>query len=53
MIISTGEPYDVPLFKAARHVLACYGNDRLSLAGLSDVIFLGAACRGVLPVAIA
>ncbi len=52
MIVSTAEPYDVPLFTAARHVLACYGNDRFSLAGLSDVIFLGAACRGVLPVAI-
>ncbi len=52
MVVSTGEPYDVPLFKAARHVLACYGNDRLSLAGLSDVIFLGASCRGVLPVEI-
>ncbi|HTV92407.1 MAG TPA: beta-N-acetylhexosaminidase [Verrucomicrobiae bacterium] len=53
MIVSTGEPYDVPIFAQARHVLACYGNDSLSLAGLADVIFLGTACHGVLPVEIA
>ena len=53
MVVSTGEPYDVPLFTRARHVLACYGNDEVSLAGLSDVIFLGVACAGVLPIALA
>jgi beta-N-acetylhexosaminidase len=53
MVVSTGEPYDVPLFARARHVLACYGNEDVSLAGLSDVIFLGVPCAGVLPVAIA
>jgi beta-N-acetylhexosaminidase len=53
MIVSTGEPYDVTLFPQARHVIACYGNDSLSLAGLADVMFLDAACRGALPVAIA
>lgn len=53
MVVSTGEPYDVPLFTRARHVLACYGNDEVSLAGLSDVIFLGAPCTGVLPIALA
>jgi len=53
MIVSTGEPYDVPVFGQARHLIACYGNDSLSLAGLADVIFLGAACHGVLPVDIA
>ena len=51
MIVSTAEPYDVRLFAQARHVIACYGNDRVSLAGLSDVIFLGEPCSGVLPVA--
>jgi hypothetical protein len=53
LVVSTGEPYDTPLFARARHVLACYGNDEVSLAGLSDVVFLGAACAGVLPVALA
>ncbi len=53
MIVSTAEPYDVPIFTQARHVIACYGNDSLSLAGLADVIFLGTACQGVLPVEIA
>ena len=53
MVVSTGEPYDVPLFARARHVLACYGNDEVSLAGLCDVIFLGVPCAGVLPIALA
>jgi beta-N-acetylhexosaminidase len=53
LVVSTGEPYDVPLFGPARHVLACYGNDDVSLAGLADVVFLGAPCIGALPVALA
>ncbi|MGC2242601.1 MAG: hypothetical protein WBA06_03150, partial [Candidatus Aquilonibacter sp.] len=53
MVVSTGEPYDVPLFSRARHVLASYGNDDVSLAGLCDVIFLGVPCAGVLPIALA
>jgi beta-N-acetylhexosaminidase len=52
LVISTGEPYDIPLFSRARHVLACYGNDEVSLAGLADVVFLGAPCNGVLPIAL-
>jgi len=52
LIVSTGEPYDLPHFANARHLLACYGNDPVSLAGLSDVVFCGAACRGVLPIAL-
>lgn len=53
MIVSTGEPYDVALFAQARHVIACYGDDAVSLAGLAEVIFLGVPSRGVLPVEIA
>jgi beta-N-acetylhexosaminidase len=53
LVVSTGEPYDLPLFARARHVLACYGNDDVALAGLADVVFLGAPCTGVLPVALA
>ncbi|MGB6985116.1 MAG: hypothetical protein WBD74_03970, partial [Candidatus Aquilonibacter sp.] len=52
LVVSTGEPYDLPLFARARHVLACYGNDNVSFAGLADVVFLGAPCIGVLPVAL-
>jgi beta-N-acetylhexosaminidase len=53
LVVSTGEPYDLTLFARARHVLAAYGNDEVSLAGLADVVFLGAPCTGVLPVALA
>jgi beta-N-acetylhexosaminidase len=53
LVVSTGEPYDLPLFARARHVLAAYGNDEVSLAGLADAVFLGAPCTGVLPVALA
>jgi beta-N-acetylhexosaminidase len=53
LVVSTGEPYDLPLFARARHLVACYGNDDVALAGLSDVIFLGAPSTGVLPVALA
>jgi len=53
LVVSTGEPYDLPQFTRARHLLAAYGNDDVSLAGLADVIFLGEPCKGVLPVALA
>ena len=53
LVVSCAEPYDVPLFARARHVLAAYGNDEVSLAGLSDAIFLGTPCRGALPIALA
>ncbi len=53
MVVSTGEPYDLPLFTSARHVLACYGNEEVSLAGLADVIFGGSPAQGTLPIALA
>ena len=52
LVVSTGEPYDISLFARARHVLACYGNDDVALAGLTDVVFLRAPCSGVLPIAL-
>ena len=52
MVVSTGEPYDVPLFARATRA-RLYGNDDVSLAGLCDVIFLGVPCAGVLPIALA
>jgi beta-N-acetylhexosaminidase len=50
MIVSVGEPFDAPLFSAARHVLAAYGDDPASVAGLADVIFGGSMPTGTLPV---
>jgi beta-N-acetylhexosaminidase len=52
LVVSTGEPYDLPLFTRARHLVACYGNNDVALAGLADVVFLGAPSTGVLPVAL-
>jgi len=52
LVVSTGEPYDLPLFARARHVAACYGNDDVTLAGLADVVFAGVPGEGTLPVAI-
>ncbi len=44
------EPFDIPLFAAARHVLAAYGDDAASVGGLADVLFGGSAPGGKLPV---
>ena len=50
IVVSTAEPYDTALFPQARHLLACYGDDRPSMAGLADVLFSSHEARGVLPV---
>ncbi|MBV9233460.1 MAG: hypothetical protein JO030_05405 [Candidatus Eremiobacteraeota bacterium] len=50
LVVSTAEPFDLPLFPRARHLLACYGNDAASLGGLADVLFGGAMPSGQLPV---
>jgi hypothetical protein len=50
MIVSVGAPFDTPLFTAARHVLAAYGDDPASAGGLADVIFGGSMPTGTLPV---
>jgi beta-N-acetylhexosaminidase len=52
LVVSSGEPYDLPLFAAAKHVLACYGNDEAAFAGLADVLFRGIFPGGVLPIAV-
>jgi methylmalonyl-CoA mutase cobalamin-binding subunit len=53
IVVSTVEPYDLPLFPTARHLLATYGNDAASIAGLADVLFGGSLPEGRLPVEVA
>lgn len=52
VVVSTAEPFDVPLFPQARHLLACYGNDAASIGGLADVLFGGTMPAGRLPVSL-
>jgi beta-N-acetylhexosaminidase len=52
MVISMREPFDLPLFAAARHLLAAYGDDEASIGGLADVIFGGAMPTGRLPISV-
>jgi beta-N-acetylhexosaminidase len=52
-VVSVREPFDIPCFSRARNVIAAYGDDAASLAGLSDVIFGGARAEGTLPVRLA
>ena len=48
--VSMLEPFDVPLFKKARHVLAAFGDDAASIGGLADVLFGGSPAQGQMPV---
>jgi beta-N-acetylhexosaminidase len=50
LVVSLLEPFDVPLFGGARHLLATCGDDEISIAGLADVIFGGSLPSGRLPV---
>lgn len=50
-VVSLREPFDLPLFGAARHLLAAYGDDVASLGGLADVLFSGHMPAGRLPIA--
>jgi beta-N-acetylhexosaminidase len=50
LIVSALEPFDVPLFGAAIHVVACYGDDAAAIGGLADVLFTNALPEGRLPV---
>jgi len=49
-VVSLREPFDLPLFGAARHLLAAYGDDVASLGGLADVLFSGHMPAGRLPI---
>jgi len=50
LVVSLLEPFDVPLFGSARHLLAAYGDDAASIGGLADVLFGGTMPTGQLPV---
>ena len=50
LVVSMLEPYDVPLFGRARHLLAAYGDDAAAIGGLADVLFGGTLPGGQMPV---
>jgi beta-N-acetylhexosaminidase len=50
LVVSLLEPYDLPLFAGARHLLAAYGDDAASIGGLADVLFGNSMPTGTLPV---
>lgn len=50
VVVSQLEPFDLPLFGAARHLLAAYGDDLASVGGLADVLFGSSMPTGQLPV---
>lgn len=50
VVVSMLEPFDLPLFERARHVLAAYGDDLAAIGGLADVLFGGSLPQGRLPV---
>jgi beta-N-acetylhexosaminidase len=50
VVVSMLEPFDVPFFTAAAHVLAAYGDDAAAVGGLADVLFGGSFPEGRLPV---
>jgi beta-N-acetylhexosaminidase len=49
-VVSLLEPFDLPLFSSARHLLATYGDAPVSIGGLADVLFGGSLPEGRLPV---
>lgn len=50
VVVSMLEPFDLPLFASARHLLAAYGDDPAAIGGLADVLFGGSMPEGRLPV---
>jgi beta-N-acetylhexosaminidase len=52
VVVSLAEPFDLPLFAAARHLLATYGDNGPSIAGLADVLFSSTMPTGHLPVSL-
>jgi hypothetical protein len=52
VVVSLAEPFDLPLFAAARHLLATYGDNAPSIAGLADVLFSTSTPTGHLPVSL-
>jgi beta-N-acetylhexosaminidase len=52
VVVSLAEPFDFPLFTAARHLLATYGDNAPSIGGLADVLFGNSIPTGHLPVSL-
>jgi hypothetical protein len=52
VVVSLIEPFDLPLFGAAHHLLATYGDDSASIGGLADVLFGSSMPTGRLPVSL-
>ncbi|HLY03800.1 MAG TPA: glycoside hydrolase family 3 N-terminal domain-containing protein [Candidatus Cybelea sp.] len=50
VVVSLMEPFDLPLLRTARHLLAAYGDDPPSIAGLADILFTPTTPTGHLPV---
>jgi beta-N-acetylhexosaminidase len=53
LLVSLREPYDATLFPQAHNVIATYGDDRPSMAGLADVLFAHRKATGQLPLELA
>jgi beta-N-acetylhexosaminidase len=53
LVVSMREPFDIPFFGRARHVLAAYGDDAASVGGVADVLFGSSTPGGTMPVALA
>ncbi|MGC2361202.1 MAG: beta-N-acetylhexosaminidase [Candidatus Cybelea sp.] len=53
VVVSLMEPFDLPLFGAAHHLLATYGDDSASIGGLADVLFGSSMPTGRLPISLA
>ena len=53
LVVSMREPFDIPHFDRARHVLAAYGDDAASVGGLADVLFGSSSPGGTMPVVLA
>ena len=52
VVVSLLEPFDLPLFGEARHLLATCGDEPVSLGGLADVLFGSHLATGQLPIAV-
>jgi hypothetical protein len=52
VVVSLMEPFDLPLFDAAHHLLATYGDDSASIGGLADVLFGSSMPTGRLPISL-
>jgi beta-N-acetylhexosaminidase len=50
VVVSLAEPFDLPIFTEARHLLATYGDNAPSIGGLADVLFGNSVPTGHLPV---